>query len=264
MKNKNSALSVQIVGSGNVATHVAKKLYAKGVKIDFIYSPNFENAEKLAQSVHAKAAKDISSMLQKVVDFVLICTPDDYLTETIQKFLPSHAFIIHFSGAKGLDVFGEHSKGGIIYPLQTFSKEVAVEWEKTPLFLLQKQAGERGQIESLAHLLSPNMQWISAEDKIVLHLAAVMVCNFPNFLYGLAHEILQEKHIPFGLFKPLMQQTLDKALLATSPFAVQTGPARRGDLHTLQTHQNVLKDHPSILEIYSYLSDKIKNYYASK
>ncbi len=43
-----------------------------------------------------------------------------------------------------------------------------------------------------------------------MHLAAVFACNFPNYLYYLAQQLLAEKQLPFDLLRPLILETAEK------------------------------------------------------
>ena len=43
--------SVAIVGSGNVATHLAKAIYSMGGNIKYIYSPTLNNSASLAAKI---------------------------------------------------------------------------------------------------------------------------------------------------------------------------------------------------------------------
>ena len=253
-------MKVSFIGSGNIATHLAQRLLEKGVFIDAIWSQSTENAFILAKKCGAKSIKDLDKMASSDIDFIFICTPDDSLVNIIEKLKDSSVCLIHCSGATGLSVFNASQSAGIIYPLQTFSKNIPLVWEDISLFLSSKTEKDREKIKELALLLSPKIYWISDEDKKSLHIAAVIACNFSNFLYGFSHQLLKDKNLPFSVLETLLKETLNKAL-RHPPFDVQTGPARRGDLKTIENHQDVLQKYPEILPIYTYISEKIKTHY---
>jgi hypothetical protein len=90
----------------------------------------------------------------------------------------------------------------------------------------------------------------------MLHLCAVYVNNFTNQLYRIAHEISDGKGINFDVLKPLILETAKK-VQTLSPFAAQTGPAKRNDKKTIKKHLKLIenKDHKAIYEL---LTDSIK------
>jgi hypothetical protein len=54
------AMRISIIGSGNVATHLAAAFKNSGHKIVQVYSPNYQNAALLAYHVGADAISDLS------------------------------------------------------------------------------------------------------------------------------------------------------------------------------------------------------------
>ena len=63
--------------------------------------------------------------------------------------------------------------------------------------------------------------------------------------------------LPFDVLKPLIAQTAAKALDATSPADVQTGPAVRNDTGTRARHCALLDDDLQLKNIYSIISNSI-------
>jgi hypothetical protein len=91
-------------------------------------------------------------------------------------------------------------------------------------------------------------------------LAAVFVNNFTNHLYHLADEYLTSQGLDFDLLKPLIVETARKGV-ASSPAAIQTGPARRGDEPTLQMHEHLLEQDQQMSELYKLITKQIRNRY---
>ena len=63
----------------------------------------------------------------------------------------------------------------------------------------------------------------------------------------------------FDLLKPLMQETVAKAL-AQNPKDIQTGPAKRGDKNTISQHLEMLND-SKLKELYLWFTQSIEKYY---
>jgi predicted short-subunit dehydrogenase-like oxidoreductase (DUF2520 family) len=56
--------------------------------------------------------------------------------------------------------------------------------------------------------------------------------------------------------KPLIKETIEKNL-SIGPMLAQTGPAKRGDLATLDKHLEFLKDDEQLAELYKLISQHI-------
>ena len=71
-----SIKNITIIGAGNVATHLGKALYNKGLKIDNVYSRKISRARKLATQIGAKAVSNYTN-LKPNSDLYLIAVFDD-------------------------------------------------------------------------------------------------------------------------------------------------------------------------------------------
>jgi hypothetical protein len=103
-----------------------------------------------------------------------------------------------------------------------------------------------------------NHRKISKENETkrkALHVAAVFVCNFVNHLYKIGHTICKENKLSFDILKPLIKETAEKITHLT-PTEAQTGPAKRNDTTTINTHLNFLTDENE-KEIYKIITKSI-------
>jgi predicted short-subunit dehydrogenase-like oxidoreductase (DUF2520 family) len=96
------------------------------------------------------------------------------------------------------------------------------------------------------------------EDRLKLHVAAVIVSNFTNHLYAIAEEYCHKESVDFNMLKPLILETAQR-IEHISPAAVQTGPAVRKDIHTLDKHLRLLTNHQKLRTTYLRLTDSIMN-----
>jgi hypothetical protein len=111
---------------------------------------------------------------------------------------------------------------------------------------------------SFAKELSPKVEIAGDEERLKLHVAAVIVSNFTNHLYAIAEAYCIEEKIDFDMLKPLIGETALR-IRTISPAAVQTGPAVRKDIHTLDKHLRLLVNHPKLRTTYLRLTDSIMN-----
>ena len=91
-----------------------------------------------------------------------------------------------------------------------------------------------------------------------MHVAAVFACNFSNYMYTLADDVLQRNNLPFSVMKPLLEETLRKAC-SNGPERSQTGPAVRGDREIIASHEAMLDGER--FDIYRTVSNAILKRY---
>ncbi len=250
-------MKIAILGSGNVATHLAKALKLANVKVTAIWSHHFKNAEILAQEVSAVAVANLNQLINEESDVILIAVKDDAIKEVTEQLAGYNGIIAHTSGAVNLSALASATNYGVFYPLQTFSKEKEVDFKNVPLCLEANNAATLVKLKSLAALLSDNNYEVDSKQREALHIAAVFACNFPNYLYHIAQELLAQQQLSFEMIRPLIKETANKVQTAL-PSAVQTGPAVRNDRQTLNKHEGLLQQKPEWLDIYKLLSDSIR------
>lgn len=250
-------MKIVLLGSGNVATHLAKALKAKGEDVVQVYSPNLNNAKLLADLIAAEAVDDLNEVKQNA-DLYIISVKDDAI-ETIAKSLKNvSGLVVHTSGTTDINILSSQvKKAGVFYPLQTFSKGKEISFENIPLCIEASDESQLAILNNLAIKISRQVYQLGGEKRKVLHLAAVFACNFPNHLYALANKILSQNDLDFEIIRPLIAETADK-VMSNLPENVQTGPAVRDDESTLNKHLSMLTDMPELQNIYQTLSDSIK------
>ena len=94
------------------------------------------------------------------------------------------------------------------------------------------------------------------ETRRKLHLAAVLINNFPNHLYSLTEEYCLKENISFNMLLPLIKEGAHRVMNA-SPATIQTGPAIRKDLSTIEKHRSLLKQYPVLLGIYDLFTSSL-------
>lgn len=250
-------MKIVLLGSGNVATHLAKALKSKGEEIVQVYSQNLDNATLLAQSIATEAIDDLNEIKQNA-DLYIISVKDDAIESVAKSLKNVTGLVVHTSGTTDINILSSQvTKAGVFYPLQTFSKEKAVSFENIPLCIEANDESQLTILSNLAAKISREVYKLNGEKRKVLHLAAVFACNFPNHLYTLANKILSQNDLDFEIIRPLIAETADK-VRSNLPENVQTGPAVRADESTLNKHLSMLTDMPEVQNIYQTLSDSIK------
>jgi predicted short-subunit dehydrogenase-like oxidoreductase (DUF2520 family) len=160
-----------------------------------------------------------------------------------------------------LEVFPEHiTKKGVFYPLQTFSIERKVDFSDLPLLLESSDVQSTSILEELAAAIGWRTCFLSTEQRIMLHLAAVFICNFTNHMLTGGKKVAEKAGVPFEIFFPLLKETVSKAM-DIGPEKSQTGPAVRNDQNTIGKHMELLSFSPELQKIYREMTMSIINYH---
>lgn len=255
---ENNKMRISFIGAGQVATQLAKHVLDCGHHIVDIFSRDMTRANHLAINVSAFAINDLSN-LKNNVDIIIIAVKDDAI-EFIVSELKTNALVVHTSGSTSLDVMTPYYlRSGVLYPLQTFSMQSCIDWDQVPFLLETNLPADFITLKEFALSLSPKVYIYNSEQRLNLHLAAVFACNFTNYCFDAAKQIVDQHKVDFELLYPLILETTNKAI-QYDPSTVQTGPAKRGDQHILNMHQALLEKNNqlNLLEMYKCLSDKIQ------
>lgn len=250
--------TVGIIGSGNVAWHLTRGLNdTPGVKIVWVYSRNRTTRDELAQFFNVTAA---DTPLPVPTDLVLICVNDDSI-QGVLNLLPKETNTAYTSGTVSLEKLTiQQENCGVFYPLQSFTRKEFVNLKEVPFLIEATNPGYTHELKQLAQKISPNVQEMNSAQRKQLHIAAVFSNNFVNHLLLLAQQQLKDQSIPVELLQPLIAETIRKAT-ELGPFDAQSGPARRFDEQTIQTHLSELNGLPK--EIYSLITESIKKTYST-
>jgi predicted short-subunit dehydrogenase-like oxidoreductase (DUF2520 family) len=253
MKQKHT---ISIIGSGNAAWHLAKRLFACGYSINAVFSRNLANAKLLAEQVEAKAVNKIEQIPPS--DLYLFSVKDNAYSELIASFSKTTAVCVHTSGSLEMGILAKLSDNyGVLYPFQTFSKNKSVDFQNIPICVEASNPQVEKALLNTANNLSPIVHLLNSQQRAYLHLAGVFACNFTNGLYAIAEQIAKQQQIDFEILKPLILETARK-IETLSPAEAQTGPAKRNDIAVMQKHIELLEN-PKWKELYKLLSEIIKN-----
>jgi predicted short-subunit dehydrogenase-like oxidoreductase (DUF2520 family) len=121
----------------------------------------------------------------------------------------------------------------------------------------------QSELFDFAKTISSTVSFAGDEQRLQMHLGAVIVNNFTNHLYVLAQEYCNKQGLDFALLHPLIQETALR-LQNNNPVDVQTGPALRNDAETIQTHLNLLVKNEPLQKLYQMFTESIRLYHKNK
>ncbi|TXH20756.1 MAG: DUF2520 domain-containing protein [Chitinophagaceae bacterium] len=250
-------MNIVIIGSGNVAAVFGRRLVKAGHTIQQIVSRNAATATELAYEWNTESA-NYFSVIHKDADVYIIAVPDKAIAEVAKDIqLPNDKIIVHTAASVEMNtIAGITQNYGVFYPLQSITSNISEEVQ-IPIFIEASNDKTKTILESLAismGALTP--QYAGFDKRIKLHLSAVLVNNFTNYLYTLAQDFMEKEGLDFKEMLPIIKNTTDR-LSFDSPKNMQTGPAKRQDLETIARHRDILKTHPQLLQVYNFMTDNI-------
>jgi predicted short-subunit dehydrogenase-like oxidoreductase (DUF2520 family) len=94
-------MNITIIGSGNVATHMAAAFKNAGHRIVQVYSRNMQHAALLAYHVGAEAIDNLANINPDTGLFV-VSVKDDAITTVVKALAAHKKLIVHTSGSTEL------------------------------------------------------------------------------------------------------------------------------------------------------------------
>jgi len=250
-------MKIVIIGTGNTATILGRKLKKAGHRIIQVFGRNASAASKLAYELDTDST-NYWSVVRKDADVYLIAVTDDAIVDVAKHLTVPGKVVAHTAGSVKQDVLKKTSHHyGVFYPLQSLRKDMTT-IPDIPVFVDASDDVAKKALESLAYSISGDKVAIAGDDaRLKLHVAAVIVSNFTNHLYSLAEEYCKKEGLDFKQLIPLIEETAER-IESLSPKNAQTGPALRHDEETIQKHLALLKDHPQLKKIYELLTESIQ------
>ena len=248
-------MQIVLIGSGNVAFHLAKAFTEAQIPVSQIFGRNTTELQKISEQFSIP----FSTETLADADLYIISVSDSSIAEVSSLIKNKNVLVAHTSGSVSREALSGNYRKSVFYPLQTFSKSKNLDYSKIPFFIDAENENDEEILKNLASKISKNVMLANDEKRKYIHLTAVFACNFVNHLYARAKEISDSQGIPFDYFLPLIDETTQK-IHELEPKLAQTGPAIRNDEKVLKLHESLLTDEEK-LKIYKTLNESIKKMY---
>lgn len=234
-------MKIVMIGSGNVATALAKRIIKAGHKVVQVKGHTIERVNEIETDG----------------DIYLLAISDNALYNLPGQLNLGDKLIAHTAGSVSKEVLKNISSNyGVLYPLQSLRKELDVLTE-IPLLIDANNKSSQEILLQFAKQLSTQVGEADDQQRMKLHIAAVFVNNFTNHLYALAEDYCKKENLDFSLLYPLINETAQRVQLLPAA-QLQTGPAIRNDDSTLDKHLALLEKHPSLQALYRQFTKSIR------
>lgn len=248
-------MKIVIIGSGNVAYHLAKAFTQNNIEVSQIFGRNEVELNKISEELNIPySTKELAD-----ADLYMISVSDSAVEQVSDLIKTEKALVAHTSGSLPIETLNGDYRKASFYPLQTFSKTKNLDYSKIPFFIEAENQIDEKSLFELASLISDNVETSDYEKRKYIHLTAVFACNFVNHLFARAKEISDSQDLDFNYFIPLIDETVEK-IHHLEPKSAQTGPAVRGDERILKLHEELITNDEH-LKIYNTMNESIQKMY---
>ncbi len=245
---------IAIIGTGNVAWHLARMFDSIGNQASYIYSRNTDASKEFAQNFNLKIIPSLD-LIPEDCDICFLAVKDDAIS-VLSKEIKTSALVVHTSGSTSLDEL-ENNRKGVVWTVQSLRKGIDTEYHTIPLLIECNNEADRTLLGAIFSKISSSIFYKNSEERLQAHTAAVITNNFSNHLYSIANKLLDEVGLPFDLMLPLIEEETRKIKL-NSPSEIQTGPAIRRDEITIAKQQELLAKNLQWQALYNIMTNLIQ------
>ena len=251
-------MRIVIIGTGNTATLLGRLIKQAGHNIIQVFGQTSQHAEELGKVLHSSFTTD-QKLLNPEADIYIIAVSDDAIGHVTSWLQVGKKLVVHTAGSVESAILSGSSKNyGVLYPLQSLRKEM--DYLPEIPFLVEGNTEDNGAlIYDFAKTISKKVEFTTRQQRLMTHIAAIIVNNFTNHLYVIAEDFCNKENIDFKMLLPLIEETAGR-LYQFSPAEMQTGPAVRSDITTIQKHIQLLEQHPFHQSVYEFLTDSIQQW----
>ena len=236
---------IALIGAGKIAYSITNALIKSGYGIQFVASKKISSARSLANKFSIKNYSNSLKNIPESANVFFLTVPDgqikktaEVLSKTKKNF--SDIICIHFSGVENISALNSLMKKGCstgsIHIIRPFPSKEIVDIRNSPASIETEDKFARIFLIQLSKKFKLKPHFISSEEKVFYHLAAV---HSSNFLVGNlfnAFILLGDKSdLPKNILKKTAQSALDN-VFKLSPAKALSGPIDRGDLYTIKKH----------------------------
>lgn len=240
--------SVNIIGAGKLGSIYAHLLNSHGAIVREVCNKTEASSAKACKLLGF--AQPVTLEKLSVADLNFICTPDDTIPEVtlgLSKHLPQGKgqIIAHCSGALPSAILEPLQQKGYktacIHPFRSF-----IALQDTVQEFVGTYCSLEGDPEAITTLktLFTDMGAIcipiTADKKIIYHMASVFAANYTVTLASIAQECLATVGVAQEFSLPMITSIMKSAIAnlerENAPEKALTGPIMRGDIATVQHH----------------------------
>lgn len=247
-------ITAVIIGTGNMAHAMLKACQHTDIEILGIYGRSMQKAAEIASQNGINCFENLNEIPTNA-DLYLLCVSDDSIDFVSQSISINGGLMVHFSGLKSMNELNKQQNKAVLWPIESVNKNTFESFLSTPICIEANSDENYRIIEAFADRISKNVHQVSSDQRKYLHLAATITNNFSNHLIALAKNELDHQHLDYQILKHLLTQAINNSF-NFEPYQIQTGPAKRNDLSTMNKHLELIEN-DNLKTLYQLISKSI-------
>jgi predicted short-subunit dehydrogenase-like oxidoreductase (DUF2520 family) len=131
-------MKISLIGAGNLAWHLAQALESAGYPVAEVFSRTLWKAEVLTDKLYDAMFVNETDFSDSEASLFIMAVSDDAIAELSRRLiLPEGAILVHTAGSQPIEALQTTPgiRKGVLYPLQTFTKERELDMELVPFFI---------------------------------------------------------------------------------------------------------------------------------
>jgi predicted short-subunit dehydrogenase-like oxidoreductase (DUF2520 family) len=251
------AMDICIVGTGNVATVLGLRIMQAGHTIIQVYGRNLEQVAQLGKLLNCPHTTNVHEITNQAAIYI-IAVSDAAIADVATSIGTKKGLVLHTAGSVSSQVLANlFVNYGVLYPLQSISKHKTM-YSELPLLVHANTPDNKCLLTNFALTISDSVAQVTDNERLKMHLAAVLVNNFTNHIYSVAASYCQSEQLNFKMLLPIIIETATR-LHQYDPRLMQTGPAIRKDEVTIEKHEALLENNKHLLNLYRQMTDSIRS-----
>src|SRR5215208_7365552 len=164
-------MKIVILGTGNTATVLGRKLKAAGHRISQVYGRDSQAASSLAYELDTEST-NYWNVVTRDADIYILAVSDIAIEEILKELRLPDKTIVHTAASVPKSILKDASSHfGVFYPLQSLKKEIGG-LPDIPIIIDASDEATLQELERLAHSISDNVAEADDGQRLKLHLAA--------------------------------------------------------------------------------------------
>lgn len=251
---------ILIIGTGGLALSFSTAFVKCG-----IYDVYSEGSSLKKTIEFCKKCKTVNfSELENKNDLIiLLAVPDSQIEICAKKYSKFGRLLVHFSGTTPLEILTKYLKNvAVCWPLESFSKSKKVNLSKVTCAIGASNEYSNKILFDLINSIKAKSILLNNDERMKLHLTAVMLNNFTYHLFTLIKNWTKNEELDVTLLNGLFKSTIS-SFYNEDEGKGQTGPAKRNDKEIIKQHLELLKDYPALQNIYMVFTKSIIDKYSN-
>ena len=241
---------IAIIGAGKLAHSLAPALIQSDYDVQIVISRKLSSAKSLAKKISIPQYSNSLKKIPQEVNVYFLTVPDGEIKKVAQQLSKLKkdfrtCICFHFSGVEDISALKILMKKGCstgsLHIIRPFPSKNIIDIRNSPASIETESRQVKAFLLQLCRQLKLKPHFISSDEKVFHHIAAVHSSNFlVGNMFNAFNLISTKSKHPKAILRKTSQSALDN-VFKLSPAKALSGPIDRGDIYTIRKHLDALE-----------------------